>query len=42
MAKTNEPNLLRVLRDWPGRNRVSVPSNVAAEARSCLERMLAL
>ena len=42
MAKTNEPNLLRVLRDWPDRNRVSVPSNVAAEARSCLERMLAL
>jgi quinolinate synthase len=42
MAKTNEQNLLRVLRDWPDRNKVCVPSNVAAEARSCLERMLAL
>jgi len=42
MAKTNELNLLRVLRDWPDRNRVGVSANVAGEARLCLERMLAL
>jgi quinolinate synthase len=42
MAKTNAANLLRVVRDWPERNVVQVPSNLAAEARLCLERMLAL
>jgi quinolinate synthase len=42
MAMTNESNLWRVLRDWPEGNVVHVPSNLAAEARLCLERMLAL
>jgi quinolinate synthase len=42
MAKTNEQNLLRLLRDWPDRNIVRVPSALAAEARLCLERMLSL
>ena len=42
MAKTNEQNLLRVLQDWPERNRVKVPANLIPEARLCLERMLAL
>jgi quinolinate synthase len=42
MAKTNEQNLLRVLRDWPDKNRITVPQSLAAEARLCLERMLAL
>lgn len=42
MAKTNEQNLLRILTDWPERNVVRVAANVAAEARLCLERMLAL
>ncbi len=42
MAKTNESNLLRILRDWPDRNRVSVPAHLAAEARLCLEKMLSL
>lgn len=42
MAKTNEQNLLRVLRNWPEKNRISVPKTLAQEARLCLERMLAL
>ena len=42
MAKTNELNLLRILRDWPDRNIVRVPANLAAESRLCLERMLSL
>ena len=42
MAKTNEQNLLRVLTDWPDRNRVRVPANLIPDARLCLERMLAL
>lgn len=42
MAKTNESNLLRVLRDWPDRNRVTVPAYLAADARLCLEQMLSL
>ena len=42
MAKTNEHNLLRVLTEWPDRNRIRVPTNLIAEARLCLERMLAL
>jgi len=42
MAKTNEQNLLRILRDWPDRNVVRVAANVALEARLCLERMLTL
>ena len=42
MAKTNESNLLRVLQEWPDRNRVKVPAALIPEARLCLERMLAL
>jgi quinolinate synthase len=42
MAKTNEDNLLAVLREWPERNRIRVPPETAAEARSALTRMLAL
>lgn len=42
MAKTNTSNLLRILRDWPDRNRVSVPAHLAADARLCLEKMLSL
>jgi len=42
MAKTNGQNLLTVLRDWPHNRLVRVPASVAAEARLCLERMLAL
>jgi quinolinate synthase len=42
MAKTHEQNLLRILRDWPERNRVRVPAAIAVEARLCLERMLAI
>ena len=42
MAKTNEQNLLRVLKDWPERNVVKVPSLLIPDARLCLERMLAL
>ncbi len=42
MAKTNEQNLLKVLREWPDRNVVRVPASVAADARLCLERMLSL
>jgi quinolinate synthase len=42
MAKTNEQNLLRVLTDWPDRNVVRVPADLAGEARLCLERMLKL
>ncbi len=42
MAKTNEQNLLRVLKDWPDRNIVRVPANLIPDARLCLERMLAL
>lgn len=42
MAKTNEQNLLKVLRDWPDHHRITVPPALAAEARLCLERMLAL
>ncbi len=42
MAKTNEANLLKVLNDWPDRNRVRVPTNLIPDARLCLERMLKL
>jgi len=42
MAKTNEQNLLRVLKDWPDRNAVLVPTSLIPDARLCLERMLAL
>jgi len=42
MAKTNEQNLLRILKEWPDRNIVRVPVNFISDARLCLERMLAL
>ncbi len=42
MAKTNEQNLLRVLKDWPDRNYIKVPANLVPDARLCLERMLSL
>lgn len=42
MAKTNEQNLLRVLKEWPDRNAVRVPGALIPNARLCLERMLAL
>ena len=42
MAKTNEQNLLKTLKDWPDRNQVRVPANLAPDARLCLERMLKL
>lgn len=40
MAKTNEKNLLAVLKDWPERNAVHVPEDVAGDARMALQRML--
>jgi quinolinate synthase len=42
MAKTNEENLLAILTEWPEANRVRVPPDVAALARTALERMLQL
>lgn len=42
MAKTNEQNLARVLKEWPDRNAVKVPTSLIPDARLCLERMLAL
>ena len=42
MAKTNEANLLAVLRDWPADRIVSVHDDVAVEARLALERMLSV
>ncbi|MEI7436721.1 MAG: quinolinate synthase NadA [bacterium] len=42
MAKTNLRNLLALLRDWPDAARIKVPSATAGEARTALERMLAL
>jgi quinolinate synthase len=42
MARTNESNLLAVLRDWPERNRIVVPPAIAADARTALARMLAI
>lgn len=40
MAKTNEENLLEVLRDWPEERRIRVPPETAREAQAALERML--
>jgi quinolinate synthase len=42
MAKTNELNLLAVLREWPESCCIRVPEAVAADARLALSRMLAL
>jgi quinolinate synthase len=41
MAKTNERNLLALLREWPARHIIRVAPEVAADARLALERMLA-
>ena len=42
MARTNESNLLALLRGWDAVLRIVVPNSVAEEARGCLERMLSL
>ena len=42
MAKTNEANLLDLLKNWPERNKVHVPASVADEARKALKTMLNL
>ena len=42
MAKTTASKLLALLRDWPEGNRVTVPAEVARDARQALERMLSL
>jgi len=42
MARTNEQNLLELLQHWPGEKRISVPDDVAANARICLDTMLGL
>jgi quinolinate synthase len=42
MAKTNEQNLLTLLREWPDRNIIRVPAHIAKDARLSLERMLSL
>ena len=42
MAKTNEVNLLALLRDWPERNRVTVEPETAEDARRALSRMLSI
>lgn len=42
MARTTEAAVLDVLKAWPASTRVSVPADTVADARLCLERMLAL
>jgi len=42
MAKTNEGNLLELLREWPEDREIHVPEDVAQDARVALERMLAV
>jgi len=42
MAKTNEHNLLELLKTWPAALKIRVDSQVAEEARLSLERMLAI
>jgi len=42
MAKTNEANLLALLKEWPARNEVHVPESVAENARKALKTMLNL
>ncbi len=42
MARTTAAALLDTLDRWPASTRVHVPEDVAADARVCLERMLAL
>ncbi len=42
MAKTNETNLLDLLRKWPARNEVHVPDSITRDARRALKTMLDL
>ena len=42
MAKTNEENLLVLLKDWPERNKIQVPESMAVDARKALRTMLNL
>ena len=42
MAKTNEANLLDLLKQWPARNEVHVPASIAEDARRALKTMLNL
>ena len=42
MSKTNEENLLALLRDWPDDDRITVPEAVATDARKSLTTMLQL
>jgi len=42
MAKTNEANLLELLKEWPARNEIHVPEPVAENARKALKTMLNL
>ena len=42
MARTHARNLLALLTDWPESARVRVPASLAVDARTALERMLAL
>lgn len=42
MALTNEANLLRLLREWPAKNEIHVPRQLAQPARTALARMLEL
>jgi quinolinate synthase len=42
MEKTTEEKLLFLLRDWREKNRIRVPADIAAHARTALERMLTL
>ncbi len=41
MSRINEQNLLDLLTDWPARNIVAVPEDIAVNAGLALERMLA-
>jgi quinolinate synthase len=42
MAKTNEANLLTLIKEWPIRNEVHVPDSIAENARKALTTMLDL
>jgi quinolinate synthase len=42
MAKTNEANLLDTLKNWPEHQQINVDSDIAVDARTSLETMLAL
>lgn len=42
MSKTNESNLLQLLKNWPQDHEVHVPEEIAVDARKCLRTMLGL